>query len=151
MEKNVTEFYRTGYHKSGKIKYRGNCNECSKSETNKWRSIKRAHYNKYMADYRSKNPDKFREIDLKRLYGLSLEKYMEMISAQNGTCALCEKAPSGKRPLAVDHCHTTGKIRGLLCYKCNRDIAILDNKEHLQKALNYLAVAQLVEQMTVNH
>ncbi len=138
VEKQKSEFFRTGKHPSGKEKFRGDCKECSSKDTAAWRAKNRAHYNGYMGNWRTNNPDKIRFIDMKRNYGLTEERYKQMIIDQSGLCKICKKGPTGKRPLAIDHNHETGKVRGLLCYRCNQAIAILDNKGHLDEALEYL-------------
>lgn len=56
-----------------------------------------------------------------RNFGITLEEYELRLTAQNGVCAICQGEP-GYRSLHVDHCHTTGKIRSLLCYNCNRGL-----------------------------
>lgn len=71
-------------------------------------------------------------------YGITNEDYEVMLEEQNGNCALCFRA-QGKFRLHIDHCHTTGRVRGLLCHQCNwylgiidADIAILDRiKEYI--------------------
>lgn len=79
-----------------------------------------------------RNP--FRE----RLYGLSREQYAEMLVEQSSVCALCGK-DSGDRALAVDHDHTSGSIRGLLCSTCNTGLgAFRDDPALLRRAINYL-------------
>jgi hypothetical protein len=77
---------------------------------------------------------------LKREYGLTLEDYDRMVAAQGGVCRLCGKPPkTPKRPLAVDHDHKTGKVRGILCIGCNRAVATLgDTVEGLMRAVRYL-------------
>ena len=76
-----------------------------------------------------------------RKYGITLEQYNAMLAAQGGVCALC-KMPGrfGKYDkLDVDHCHETGRVRGLLCITCNHALGILgDNVEALEKAIKYL-------------
>ncbi len=77
---------------------------------------------------------------LKREYNLSLAQFNILFSAQVGCCAICDTHQStlGKA-LAVDHCHTTGKVRGLLCSNCNTAIGMLrDSIELLDKAKEYL-------------
>jgi len=82
---------------------------------------------------------KERANNLKRMFGMSLETYDEKLKAQGGVCAICGGlCKSGKR-LAVDHNHTTGKIRDLLCGNCNGGLGkFLDNPELLLKAADYL-------------
>jgi hypothetical protein len=75
---------------------------------------------------------------LRRDYGLTIEQYNQMFSAQGGVCAICKK-PDPKRRLAVDHCHDTGRVRELLCIKCNSAIGKLyDDPKMLDRAAAYL-------------
>lgn len=73
-------------------------------------------------------------------YGLSLEQYKQMLQAQNGVCKICKGLDNGPwNRLAVDHCHTTGKVRGLLCAKCNKGLGqFCDNPQLLKQAAEYL-------------
>jgi len=94
---------------------------------------------------RQQNPEHVLNIErkskFKRQYGISLEQYEEMLQNQGYGCALCGvKKPSERtKYFAVDHCHNTGKVRGLLCTKCNRGLGLFnDRTEVLQKAINYL-------------
>lgn len=81
---------------------------------------------------------------LKRNYGITPEQYDALHDAQNGLCAICgqpeTKVMKGIRcVLAVDHDHVTGKIRGLLCTRCNAGLGQFgDNIESLAKAIDYL-------------
>jgi len=71
-------------------------------------------------------------------YGLKLFEYQELLHKQHGVCAICQKG-QGDRRLAVDHEHVTGKVRGLLCSRCNRSIgAFEDNQTLLLRAAAYL-------------
>lgn len=56
---------------------------------------------------------------LRGRYGLTLEQWNEMASAQGGRCAICGEVP---KKLVVDHCHDTMKVRALLCHACNKGI-----------------------------
>jgi hypothetical protein len=82
---------------------------------------------------------------LKTKFGISMERYDEMLAAQNGVCAICGGKEShihksGKlKELSVDHCHTNGNIRGLLCMNCNQALGrFQDNIEYLRRAIAYL-------------
>jgi len=71
-------------------------------------------------------------------YGLTVKDYTKMFRQQGKGCAICGKPPK-KRRLAVDHSHKTGKVRGLLCYHCNRGLGwFYDNEEYLTKAAAYI-------------
>lgn len=81
------------------------------------------------------NPERAYLLDankhLQRRFGITMAQYNSMLQEQNGVCAICknpEKMVTKKRVsrLAVDHCHATGRIRGLLCFKCNTSIALVE-------------------------
>jgi hypothetical protein len=81
-----------------------------------------------------------------RELGITSIQYEEMLKSQNGVCAIChlpettvDKRTNKVRDLAVDHDHSTGKIRELLCSKCNHAIGLLkESLDNLQSAMNYL-------------
>ena len=81
-----------------------------------------------------------RELTLKRVYGITIDDYNDMFIEQGGSCAICgTHQKEFKFCLSVDHCHSTGKIRGLLCHRCNGGLGNFnDNPEILQNALKYL-------------
>ena len=78
-------------------------------------------------------------------YGITIWDYLEMMKIQNNSCAICGKGcwvtgNSGKYPFYVDHNHLTGKVRGLLCAKCNNGLgAFEDNINYLSRAADYLS------------
>lgn len=95
--------------------------------------------------YRQKNrqvlKEKRRVRERRDRYGLSEDEYRAMLDRQGGGCALCgaDGKVAHKEVLAVDHCHRTGKVRGLLCDSCNRGIGLLaDDPEFLRVAATYL-------------
>lgn len=77
---------------------------------------------------------------LKHKYSITLDDYNQMMSDQNGQCKICSRDISnGGKSVHVDHCHDSGKVRGLLCDKCNRGLGYFDeNSEWLKKAAKYL-------------
>lgn len=82
--------------------------------------------------------EKNRRGEYSRKYGISIPQYNEMFAKQNFACALCKKPPKTNR-LAVDHCHDTGRVRGLLCPSCNRAVGVLgDNEASLLLVLDYV-------------
>lgn len=97
---------------------------------------------RYYRDWKEKNPEKWAASQHKnnlKQYGITPEDYDEMHAAQGGVCAIClGDCPTGRR-LAVDHCHETGSVRGLLCLKCNTGIGKFgDSPELLLAAADYL-------------
>lgn len=92
------------------------------------------------ARYR-RDPDAYRDKTLKRLFGISVDEYDEMLAAQGGRCAICKatEGDSSGRKLAVDHHHGSGKVRGLLCSGCNNGLGrFKDDPELLARAITYL-------------
>jgi len=94
-------------------------------------------------DYRL-NPEKYKKSDrafnLRQSYGLSLKDWDDMFLNQKGCCAICNAHQSDlKSVLCVDHDHSTGKIRQLLCVPCNLTLGYMkDNVERLYSAIDYL-------------
>jgi hypothetical protein len=75
---------------------------------------------------------------LNKSYSINLEEYEAMLEKQKGVCDICHRPPS-TRALAVDHCHSTGVIRGLLCGLCNTALGSMqDNPDRLRAAALYL-------------
>jgi hypothetical protein len=103
-------------------------------------SLSPEYYREHRKAYKTEYSDK----DLQRKYGISLLEYSQLFMSQGGKCAICNSDYGGHRngeqkALAVDHCHTTGKVRGLLCESCNQGIGKLkDDVKILQSAIRYL-------------
>ncbi len=101
---------------------------------------------KYIKRLREEKPAKFAEYDFKRHYGITLCQYNDMFSKQNGKCLICDNEEKAKHPvsnmkrrLAVDHCHDTGIVRGLLCTNCNLALGgFMDSPAILEEAIKYL-------------
>ena len=69
---------------------------------------------------------------------MTLLEYELRLARQNGACAICKKTPK-RRLLCVDHCHVTGKVRGLLCKKCNSGLGFYDDDaKRMQAGVDYL-------------
>ena len=106
----------------------------------------RLYANRWRREKSASDPDFEFGRSLKRYYGITKDQYFEMHERQNGVCVICDKPEVSVdkktqkiRRLAVDHCHTTGKIRGLLCGSCNKALgSFKDSIELLNKAINYL-------------
>jgi len=88
------------------------------------------------------DPVKARTKRIKKVFGITFDDYNRMLKSQNNRCAICDSTATGNRRhknLNVDHCHTTGKVRGLLCHGCNAGIGSMkDDIEILKKAIAYL-------------
>ena len=118
--KQLTEFNKSSKTKDGR---RQQCRNCEK-EYRMSKDIKQQRY----------------ERDLLNKYGLTIDSYNTMFTEQKGCCKVCSIHQSKlKRPLAVDHNHNTGEVRGLLCDRCNRALGLFgDSPFLLESALEYL-------------
>lgn len=116
------------------------CDTC-RARNNKWyaqdiggrKTKAKVHYQKNkdrVAVYRS-------EHRLKKRYELTKDSFNEMLLKQNHRCAIRGESFEDRKP-CVDHSHTDGSIRGLLCRRCNLDLRVLEDKEFVEKAKSYL-------------
>lgn len=125
---------------------RSRCRDCSTTARSK---LKMAEYQMtYRSKLKSKDLDGFRkrerEYSLKTKYGLTLEKYEELLEKQFGKCAICRQPPTNGRgkKLNVDHSHKNKIVRGLLCHGCNTGLgAFQESSEILKRATDYLTTA----------
>ena len=84
-----------------------------------------------------------RPYQLKTKYGITQEDYERLLKSQKGRCAICGTedgaSAKGSSTFSIDHCHDTGKVRGLLCNTCNRGLGLFkDNPSFLESAIQYL-------------
>ena len=128
-EKSKEEFRSQGKYLSSY------CRPCNNEKQRQYRAENREKSNNYSKLY--KHTDKCRDKMLKKTYGISLEDYNNLLKSQNNCCTICKSRDNIR--LSVDHCHKTGKVRGLLCGRCNRVIGLMgENKKWLQNAVLYL-------------
>ena len=121
QEKEVAQFHRRAASKDGLQAY---CKACASSWTRE-QAASRPHF------YRNRN--------LKSTYGITVERWNEMMEEQGGRCAVCG-AHNDDGTLHVDHCHDGGQVRGLLCRDCNLLLGYAkDNSERLIAAAAYIA------------
>lgn len=146
MTKNLMAFPKL---KAGKNGIHSNCYECIR----KYRAIYRSENRQYLREKsnisakknRPKNRLKYKDRALKMKYGITLDEYNIILKAQNFVCKICYKKETGKynngdiKSLAVDHCHKTKKVRGLLCENCNRALGLLKEDINIvQAVIEYL-------------
>jgi len=114
----------------------------SKRELYKSNSAVREYYIHMAKAYRKRNPDRRRYVEIRNRYRLSRDSYTKMLAEQVNACAIC-KLPFTKTP-HVDHCHDTHKVRGLLCFNCNRMLGHAQNSTRiLNSAASYLEAANV--------
>ena len=135
--KPFAEFYKRSGRKDGK----GRMSACIACETQR-------HANRevqYKRRWYQARKEQMRRADMERKYGITYEEYQQMHTAQRGLCAICQEPETRLNqngetyPLAIDHDHTSGKVRGLLCAMCNHGLGnFKDSPDLLRKAGDYL-------------
>jgi hypothetical protein len=160
VDKPLDDFYRAAGMRDG---HRNDCKVCDLA-------AKRA---RYLADpakaiarvkrWQQENPDRVNAAQrarrskpaskrveragyLKRMYGITIEQYDELLAGQGGRCAICRREPRPDSSLHLDHDHETGLLRGILCFRCNNSLGDLDDDASLLRAaLRYLESYQAAE------
>jgi len=127
--KPLTAFYTCGNHNNGYASY---CIICSTTiKRNRPKAERQTAYQKYKKTIRNEN--------LIKKFGITLDEYNRMLTSQGGVCKICGKVEKTNKDLAVDHCHNTNKIRGLLCSSCNIGIGCFkESINTLKIAIKYL-------------
>lgn len=106
-----------------------------------WRRNNKGKARSYELKYLQKHPTRARNKWYMRKYGLTVQQVEDMIAGQGGKCAICQLTPTGNRQAGwhVDHDHSTGKVRGMLCYRCNLTLGISqEDIFRLQRCLFYI-------------
>lgn len=126
----------------GAAEYRERNRELIRERDRALYQVRRERVLKHKAEYRKADPEKAFDKELRTRYGITKEDYYRMLSEQDGKCAICFSDKPGSthhKRFCVDHNKTTGKVRGLLCIKCNTGIGLLqESPENLFSAFNYL-------------
>lgn len=118
------------------------CKSCAKNKNRKFRTKNPRGYKKLYTNWRKKNPLRLRSIGWIRYWpNLTnkerIEQYEKLFKNQKGKCKLCKKYQN--KYLAVDHCHRTKKVRGLLCNSCNLAVGHIETKiKIINKILKYI-------------
>ena len=126
-------FYKAGNKRVG---LRAICKKCNSKESTPGKK------REYKYEGVDRGETKERLYHIKQNYKVEPEVIMEIMDDQKGCCAVCKESlvyPDSRKTYAIDHCHDTDEIRGLLCVRCNTGIALLgDNAESLLDAFIYL-------------
>ncbi|MDQ3574990.1 MAG: endonuclease VII domain-containing protein [Actinomycetota bacterium] len=150
----LEDFYRAAGTKDG---LRGECKSCSSQDkrrryladpeaaiarVKRWQQANPERVNATQRARRAKPEAKLRERagHLMRKYGMTIEQYDAMLEAQSGGCFICSRPPREDISLHVDHDHATGKVRGILCFRCNNALADFgEDPDILRKAASYVS------------
>jgi len=162
VEKSLESFYR---EKSARDGYRRDCKECfaARAKENyaknrerdiarvkKWQQENADRLNAYRRQYRQRPDVKVRDraAHLKRKFGITAAQYDAMLASQGGVCAICGDAPKDDVSLHVDHEHESGRVRGLLCMRCNNALGLFkEDEELLWSALTYLGADRRIRSL----
>lgn len=155
-EKPIDEFYRMAEMRDG---HRSECKRCNldakaarhrsnpepaRERVRQWAKDNPERVAARQAEYRANGRKAAidRRYQLKRKYGITPEQYDALLAEQSGVCGICGRPPRDDIALHVDHDHTTGRIRGLLCFRCNNALGDFeDDHDRLGAALHYLGRA----------
>ena len=102
---------------------------------------------KSTASWCKRNPERARELQLKAKYNITIEEYDALFMSQGGLCVICHTPePGGRGRFHVDHNHETGKVRSLLCARCNTGIGqFKENPDTMRAAADYVEYHKAVE------
>lgn len=118
------------------------CLECSLTNSRNYDAVNLELRRQRRHQRKLSNPNYYRSQHLKRKYGLSAADFDSLFESQKGMCWICEVAMTrGNTPTSacVDHCHSSGAIRSLLCRLCNAGLGhFKDSEANLTKAITYL-------------
>lgn len=119
-------------------RYYSRCKECNKKQCKEYGSANKPKRNARLKRWRKNNPEKARALDRRRhvsRYGLTLEDVERMRKEQNNRCLLCLQI----KALHIDHCHATGKVRGLLCPSCNNVVGKVETHKMIERLQAYIS------------
>lgn len=126
------------------------CKDCASKYHKLWYERNQGKAIRGSGEWYQSNKGRARDRWLQRTFGITGLDFEEMLATQKGKCAICEADNPGvshRETLFVDHCHKTGKVRGLLCHKCNSGLGSFRDSPHLLlHAADYLA-RNLLEQV----
>lgn len=126
-EKPQSEYYKGRFNKNTNTQYyNSQCKACTNAASNKHYDVGDRRKNKHY----------------KNRYGITYQDKIDLYASQNGCCKICGDATALDK-IHLDHCHSTGEVRGLLCHGCNIGLGMFkDNTETLLSAIQYIKEAQ---------
>ena len=128
----VTEFYTRGVLKSGRTAYQPNCKGChSQYYKKQWKEKGE--------EERNRHREQMRRNHIKRKFGLTEEQFCAMLVEQNYTCKICGVGIHNSKDACIDHNHTTGAVRALLCNNCNLALGLMkEDPKALSNMITYI-------------
>ena len=140
-EKLFDQFHVHRIGKKGKPIYFSRCKSCDAKKSKERRLSKPKKERQEIARRNREKMGKeyFKEYRLKKRYGISIETLNEMLDQQQNSCKICSDKFTEKRPAQVDHCHSTGNVRNLLCVACNTSLGLMkEDVRRLTKMIEYI-------------
>jgi hypothetical protein len=151
IEKPISEYYFRSDHKTRRY----DCKQCVIEKSRIWRlanieryrNLDNARHQRSLEKRREKErrcydkyPERHREKRLQKEFGVTIEDFNRKLASQGNSCAICGTlSPNDGRNFHIDHCHKTGKLRGILCNTCNLMLGLAhDRQDVLLKAAEYL-------------
>ena len=121
IEKNISDFYDR----------RKDCKDCKNAKARQWRKDNPENTEQHLV--------RMRERAKERRYGITQEQFDKMLIDQDNKCGICDIEFKNTKSTHIDHCHSTNKVRGLLCNGCNLALGQFnDNVDILNNAIKYL-------------
>lgn len=128
----------SSFYKRSETSYRSQCKDCMIKIRTAWQKDNKDKVNAYHKEQRKLKPHLEKNRRLKYRFGITLEDFNAMLEEQNNKCLICDTS-FDNQSACVDHCHTTGGVRGLLCTACNQGLGqFKDNVDNLTKAIDYI-------------
>jgi hypothetical protein len=140
-EKPLSQFSRNKVYHDGLAR---TCKPCNNARSAAYEQANKQALNVKQMERYYRDPDRYADRDLRKRFGVPLGWYAETLAAQDGRCAICGTTEPGgpakrTRRFHVDHCHTTGQVRALLCDGCNNGLGRFhDNPDVLRLAADYI-------------
>jgi hypothetical protein len=156
-EKPLSAFHKSARSKDGCASY---CKTCALSVVNDWRKTNPAKRAENQRNYarryseklreakerrKARDPQRHREIMAKaakrsrlKSYGMTEKSFFEAVERQNNSCAICQHKFGDRRKPVIDHCHSTGRTRDILCSPCNTSLGHIEKPGFVAAALAYL-------------
>lgn len=136
-------------HGTERIVASGVCVTCNSERTRAYRQANAERTKQQRLDWKKNNPGKvaesLRSYQIRRRYGIGLREFAEILASQGGKCAVCRKV---EKRMVVDHCHSNGAIRGILCNRCNVALGMAkDDPTRLRALVRYLEKSKMEQQV----